>query len=297
MQTVQLILIKMLLGFCALLPLSAARSLGRTMARVYWPIGGRSRKITEINIAAAFPELSERERTELSKKSIESTGELFTEMGHVWLKPWPQVADLIIQETGVELVHAAKASGRGVILLGPHLGNWEVAGLHCAAQGDTVTLFQPPKIEGLGKVMIAARQSSGATLVPTDRRGLAALLRSVKNGGTSAILPDQAPGDINSGQNSLFMGVPCFTGTLASNMIKRTGAVAVFAYALRVDGGFTMHYMAAEQEIYDDDLSVSLAALNRGVERCVRCCVEQYQWEYKRFRVRPRDGQGLYDNM
>jgi KDO2-lipid IV(A) lauroyltransferase len=297
MQTFQLILIKMLLGFCALLPLSAARALGRAMARIYWPFGGRSRKITEINIAAAFPELSERERSALSKKSIESTCELLTEMGHVWLKPWHKVAGLILEETGVELVQAARASGRGVIVLGPHLGNWEVAGLHCGSFGNTVTLFQPPKMEGLGEIIIAARQSSGATLVPTDRRGLARLVRSVKNGGMSAILPDQAPGDINSGQNSLFMGTPCFTGTLASNMIKRTGAVAIFAYARRVEGGFTINYLPAEEEIYDEDLSVSLAALNRGVERCVRCCVEQYQWEYKRFRVRPRDGQGLYDNI
>jgi KDO2-lipid IV(A) lauroyltransferase len=91
--------------------------------------------------------------------------------------------------------------------------------------------------------------------------------------------------------------VPCFTGTLASNLIKRTGAVAVFGYAKRVPGGFSMCYLAAEDEIYDEDMSVSLAALNRGVERCVRACVEQYQWEYKRFRVRPRDGKGLYDNM
>jgi KDO2-lipid IV(A) lauroyltransferase len=218
-------------------------------------------------------------------------------MGHVWLKPWDYVSGLIVQETGVELVRAAQAAGRGVILLGPHLGNWEVAGLHCAALGSTVTLYQPPKIKGLGPIIKKARQASGATLVPTDGRGLATLLRSVKGGGMSAILPDQAPGDINSGENSLFMGIPCFTGTLASNMIRRTGAVAVFGFARRVPGGFAMSYHPAEDAIYDEDTAVSLLALNRGVERCVRSCVEQYQWEYKRFRVRPRDGQGLYDNL
>jgi KDO2-lipid IV(A) lauroyltransferase len=35
-------------------------------------------------------------------------------------------------------------------------------------------------------------------------------------------------------------------------------------------------------------MAVSLAALNRGVEACLRHCPEQYQWEYKRFRTRPR---------
>ena len=63
------------------------------------------------------------------------------------------------------------------------------------------------------------------------------------------------------------MGIPCFTGTLSSNMIQRTGAVAIFCFAHRVPGGFAMHYLPAEEEIYDENISVSLAALNRGVER------------------------------
>ncbi len=297
METVQLLLIKGMLGLCALLPLSLARGLGRLIARIYWPFGGRSRKVTEVNIAAAFPELSAEERRRLARESILSTGELFTEMGHIWLKPWEYVQNLIVEESGVELIREALATGRGVILLGPHLGNWEVAGLHCAALGKTFSLFQPPKIRGLAPILEKARQASGATLVPTDTRGLAKLLRNVKQGGLSAILPDQAPGDINSGENSLFMGVPCFTGTLASNMIRRTGAVAVFGYARRVPGGFAMSYHAAEDDLYNEDTTVSLMALNRGVEHLVRQSVEQYQWEYKRFRVRPSEGGGLYANL
>jgi KDO2-lipid IV(A) lauroyltransferase len=297
MNAIQLLLVRCALGLSALLPLSAARALGRMMAALYWPIGGRSRKVTQINIAAAFPELPATEQRNLARQSLCSTAELFMEMGHVWLKPWAYVSGLIVRKTGVELIREAQQSGRGVILLVPHLGNWEVIGLHAGTLGSAVSLYQPPKITGLGPIVKKARQASGATLVPTDGRGLAKLLKSVKNGGISGILPDQAPGDINSGQNSPFMGISCFTGTLASNMIRRTGALAVFGFAERVPGGFAVHYESAEDAIYDEDTATSLAALNRGVERCVRSCVEQYQWEYKRFRKRPRDGRGLYDNM
>jgi len=297
MNAIQLFLMRSALGLSALLPLAVARALGRALAAIYWPLGGRSRKVTEINIAAAFPELGPDEQRALARRSIQSTGELFMEMGHIWMKPWPYVSGLIVAETGVELIRDAQSSGRGVILLAPHLGNWEVVGLHAATLGSMVSLYQPPKIEGLGPIIEKARQASGATLVPTDSRGLAKLVRSVRGGGISGILPDQAPGDINSGENSPFMGISCFTATLASNMIRRTGALAVFAVAERVPGGFAIRYELAEEEIYSDDTSTSLAALNRGVERGVRRCVEQYQWEYKRFRRRPRDGQGLYDDM
>jgi KDO2-lipid IV(A) lauroyltransferase len=91
------------------------------------------------------------------------------------------------------------------------------------------------------------------------------------------------------------MGIPCFTGTLASNIIRRTGALAVFCMAQRVPGGFIIRYELAEPALYDADTAVSLAALNRGVEACLSHCVEQYQWEYKRFRVRPKWGPGFYD--
>ncbi len=297
MDTFKSIVIKGFLHFCALLPLGMARGLGRGVARLYWPIGGRSRRVTERNIQLAFPDLDPVSQARLARDSLVATAELATEMGHIWLRPWEYVSSLLLDVQGAELITDAQSQGRGVIVLGPHLGNWEMVGLHLATLGNTVSLYEPPKIAALGSMIEQARQRSGARLVPTDSRGIATLLRSVKRGQISGILPDQVPPELNAGENSPFMGIPCFTGTLASSMIRRTGALAVFALAQRVDGGFVLRYLPAEEEIYDEDNAVSLAALNRGVEACLRFCPEQYQWEYKRFRRRPKDGPGVYDDL
>jgi Kdo2-lipid IVA lauroyltransferase/acyltransferase len=297
MNALKAALVKLFLHSCALLPLSWARALGRGAVHLYWPFGGRSRKVTERNIELVFPELSAAEQQALAKRSLCATGELAAEMGHVWLRPIEYVQGLIKSVEGAELVSAAQEQGRGVIILAPHLGNWEISGLHLATLGPTVSLYEPPKLAGLGPLIRKGRERSGAALVPTDGRGLAKLLKSVKRGHISGILPDQAPGELNSGENAEFMGLPCFTGTLASNMIRRTGALAVYSFSERVPGGFVVRYSAAEEGIYAEDTAVSLAALNRGVEACVRQCVEQYQWEYKRFRVRPKQGPGVYDDL
>ncbi len=297
MDDLKAALFKALLKISSVLPLSVSRALGRTIARVYWPFGGRSRNVTERNIELAFPELSAREQRQLAKNSLLSTGELMAEMGHVWLQPWSYVQGLFTEIRGEELVREAQTAGRGVIVLAPHHGNWEMVGLHLPSLGQAVVLYAPPKIQALDPLIQQGRQHSGVTLVPTDSRGLAKLLRCVKDGGISGILPDQAPGDVGSGENSPFMGTPAFTPTLAINMLRRTGALAVFGFAQRVPGGFILHFLPAEPAIYDDDTAVSLAAMNRGVEACVRICPEQYQWEYKRFRVRPRQGPGVYDNL
>ena len=286
-----------LLHLSALLPISVARGMGRFAVRIYWPFGGHSRKVTLKNIRSAYPELSDAEQYALARRSLFATGELIGEMGHVWLKPWSAVSGLIKEIHGAELITDALKEGRGAVMLGPHVGNWEVAGLHLATLGKIISLYEPPKIASLGPVIERARQRNSGTMIPAGSRGLAKLLKNVKSGGLAGLLPDQVPSELNSGENSLFMGIPCFTGTLASNIIRRTGALAVFGVAQRVPGGFVIRYELAEPELYDADTAVSLAALNRGVEACLSNCVEQYQWEYKRFRVRPKDGPGFYDNM
>jgi len=297
MDQFKVLLIKGMLHLSALLPLSVARGMGRLVGRLYWPLGGRSRKVTLHNIRAVFPEMSDAEHRTLARRSLIATAETAAEMGHVWIRPWSELSQLVKEVHGTQLITNALKEGRGVVALAPHFGNWEVTGLHLGSLGKTVSLYSPPTLQALGPIIEKSRRGSGATLVPTTSRGLAKLLKSVKAGTISGILPDQVPPDVNAGENSLFMGIPCFTGTLACNIIRRTGALAIFGSAQRVPGGFVVRYELADPEIYDEDTAVSLAALNRGVETCLRRCVEQYQWEYKRFRVRPSDGPGFYDDM
>ena len=87
MNALKAALVKLFLHFCALLPLSWARALGRGAVHLYWPLGGRSRKVTERNIERVFPALSAAEQKSLAKRSLCATGELAAEMGHVWLRP------------------------------------------------------------------------------------------------------------------------------------------------------------------------------------------------------------------
>ena len=141
---------------------------------------------------------------------------------------------LIGEVEGAEAVRAALASGSGVIVLAPHLGNWEVLGLHLATLGDMVALYQPPKITELAAFIKHSRERSGGRLVATDPRGIAALVKCVKRGGISGILPDQVPNSEVGALNVPFMGVECGTASLGINLNKphrRSGL-----YGSRVSG-------------------------------------------------------------
>jgi KDO2-lipid IV(A) lauroyltransferase len=286
MDALKAALVKGLLRVCALLPLETARRVGRVLAAVNWRLGGRARQVTERNLALAYPQLPAPERDRLARQSLAATGELVAEMGFVWLRPWKRLLTCL-EVRGEDLVTNALAGKRGVLVLAPHLGNWEVVGLHLASCGPTVSLYQPPKLVAMDALIRKARRRTGAVLVPADRAGIAALMGALRAGGIAGILPDQVPAEGAGGLNAPFMGVPCYTGTLANRLLRRTDALAIMAFAQRVSGGFILHYRAAHRDVYSEDLRCAVSALNRAIEDCLRNCPEQYQWEYKRFRTRP----------
>lgn len=284
------------LRLVGLLPLSAARRLGALMGACAYRVNGRGTQVTRENLALCLPHLTAAERERMVHASLKETGKVATEVCVIWRNNHVPVKHYIRQIQGEELARRPLAEGKGLLILAPHLGNWEVLGLHLASLGKVTNLYQPPKLAGLDEVIRKGREKSGAHLVPTNAKGVAALLKNLKSGGICGILPDQNPNDDSSGDFAPFFGHPAFTMTLVHKLIQRTGCVAVFAFAKRRDQGFELIYRAAPEEIYSDDQQTSLAALNRGVEQLVMEAPEQYQWEYKRFKKVPPGGPRRYQS-
>ena len=228
----------------------------------------------------------------MARQSVQATGELAAEMGRLWGQPWTQT-EALLEVDGLACVTEPLASGQGVIVLGPHLGNWELLGMHLATLGNLVALYEPIALKKLDQLVHRGRQCTGGKLVPTTPRGIAELVRSVRAGGITGILPDQVPSDENAGLNAPFFGEPCFTAALACNLIRKSGAAAVMGTVLRTDRGFRAVYRPAEPGVHSDDTLEALSAINLGVEKLIAGNERQYQWQYKRFRCRP---QGLVDH-
>jgi KDO2-lipid IV(A) lauroyltransferase len=191
------------------------------------------------------------------------------------------------------VLQAALDNPRGTILLVPHQGNWEVIGLWVSTLTTMTSMYEPPKMAQLEHWIKSSRQRAGATLVPTNVRGVAALLKALRRGETTAILPDQVP-PAASGDFSPIFGVPAQTMTLVHNLIQKSGSQVLLCTALRADGGWRLHFMPAAEAINSADQQTSLDALNRGVESIVALAPSQYQWEYKRFKARPEGLPSIY---
>lgn len=284
------------LTFCSQQPLPRLHLWGRWLGHVVYRLNGRSVHITRTNIALCYPDLSKAEQEDSIKASITQTATMALELGWSWMIPFEELIASTCQVHGQEHLEAAKAEGNGVIILGPHLGNWEVFGLFLSHHYEMTAMYAVPKMEVLDKVITDGRSRSGMLMVPANMKGVAKLLRQLQKGELVGNLPDQEPDDISGGVFAPFMGIDAFSPKLVTRLIGKTGARIVAGFARRLpDGkGFDIHFIPADEAVYDTDDQTAVAGINRIVETLVEIAPDQYQWEYKRFKRRPEGQPKLY---
>lgn len=266
------------------LPLSACRALGWLLGNLAWLAKGRNYRMTEKNLRGSFPDLSNAEITSLTRNSLIETCCTASEAGAIWRNSWGWLNARIVAVEGEELLRAELARGKGLLVLAPHLGNWEVVAPYLASIAPLTAMYQPFPIPALDKLILEGRSKNNISMAPTNRKGVSMLLKALQAGNLVGVLPDQVPERDAGGEAIEFFGRPAMTMTLVSSLISRTQCRAVAVFAKRVKGGFKLITIAADPKIYSEDPLESLRGMNASVEACVRLAPAQYQWEYNRFR-------------
>lgn len=255
----------------------------------------RERHVTDVNLKAVYPNLSASERKALAHNSLRHSAATMLELGHAWMAAGDKVEAGILAVYGREKLDSAREEGRGVIVLAPHFGNWEVLNFWLSSHFPFTAMYEPPKIAALDPVIRHGRERMGASLVPTNPRGVAALLKALKRSEAIGILPDQEP-DWGSGVFAPFFNRDAYTATLLPKLVARTQARVVTGVALRIPGkGFEIHFLDADERVYSDIDVVSATGVNVCVEAAIALAPEQYQWEYKRYRKVVQEQQKLPD--
>lgn len=283
---------RVLVRLLARLPLSVLHRLGAAVGWVFihWP--NRQRRNALINLRLCYPDRPLEDLIRLRNRNLIEFGKTYLEIGYLWLRPLDQVHALVREVRGAE--HLVRPPGKGLIVLSPHLGAWELAGLHLARQGPTAIFYKPQRY--LDDLILAARRRCGAQLAPITARGIRVLVQALERGEYVGVLPDQEPKEDKGAVFAPLFGVPAFTMLLVQRLSRRTGAPVVFMFAERLPdaAGFRMHCIPAPDAIDDRDDVLAATALNRGIEQCVDVCPEQYVWPYKRFRRRAPGQPGVY---
>jgi KDO2-lipid IV(A) lauroyltransferase len=282
----------------ALLPWSLLDALGAALGYGFWRADSRERRIARANIDYCLPDWSADRRAQLERATLIHFGRIALEIAKVWFGSRAAFDRAIVAIEGEELMTVAAAEGRGVLLLAPHHGNWEVLGSYLGRHHPFTAMYLPARDAAVDGVIRIARTRSGGAIAAANNSGVRAVLKALKQGGVVGMLPDQVPKQAGAEFAPFFCG-QALTMTLAANLLQKTGARAVFGCAFRADDGrgFRIAFRAADPDIYSTDLVTSLAALNRGVEALILERPEQYQWEYKRFKAQPEGAPRLYRGL
>jgi Kdo2-lipid IVA lauroyltransferase/acyltransferase len=147
--------------------------------------------------------------------------------------------DTYVTAEGLEVMDAAIADGRGVVVFTGHLGNWELLAAFFGLRGYPVSVVARP-VKGGGRLNaqnVALRARSHVETLLRDDAGVSRLLlRALRKGRLLALLIDQSS---KRGQSVPvpFFGRPAPTQIGAAVLALHTGAPVVGAFIERRPSG------------------------------------------------------------
>jgi Kdo2-lipid IVA lauroyltransferase/acyltransferase len=273
-----------LLGWLSRRSLRLLHALGAALGWIAYLGARQYRRRLDENSALAG--LSKAER----RAAVADAGKLVAELPRLWLRPRHEPIADPLRWDGAEWLAELLALGKGLVLLTPHMGSFEVSAQAYAerfghAQPITV-LYRPARQRWLRELEQTARARDALATAPADFSGVRLMLRALKRGQTVGLLPDQVPPE-GMGVWVPFFGRPAYTMTLAARLVQQTGAAVAVLWTERLPrgGGYVVHAMPLPEALPEGgDESAAAAAINRSMEAVIRLEPTQYLWAYHRYK-------------
>jgi len=280
---------RLVLGVSAWLPLPVQHVLALLVARLVHGFGWRKLEIVRGNLALAFPQYAPRSVDRLVRANTGEMVKTLLECGPAWHRDEAWIQRRIVAVRGRSHVERPLHSGRGVLVLGGHLGNWELSILYGSLTLPIDYLYKPPRSVEVDRLLSGYRSRFGTEMIATGGASMRRALRKLRDGRALGMLFDQLPrgGDW---VEAPFFGRPVATMTLPHRLIRATGCAVVMGHCLRLPGGWKIRFDPVPDADHPDP-QIAAAAMNRVLEDVVRDAPEQYLWQYRRFEALPARAQ------
>jgi len=274
-----------LLKYISRQPLSVSRWIARILALIVNIFKvSKTSDVIRLNLEISLSELSTQERERITRAAIRNELMSYFEFFSIWGSSNQKNIERVHKVIGEDLLHDALAQNKGLVLIVPHFGTWEIMNAYVAQFTSMTIMYKPVKNQAADQFVRAARSREQANLVPTDESGVRQIFKALKQGGTTVILPDHTPNV--GGEYIPYFGVPLATSNLSAKLIQKTKARALFLYALRNENaGFDIHIEAIDEKIYQGDANQGTGIIINTIENLIQRHPEHYHWSYKRFRA------------
>ncbi|HHM23923.1 MAG TPA: hypothetical protein ENJ23_02685 [Bacteroidetes bacterium] len=275
------------------LPIEKAIAMHEPLGRLWFNVLKIRRDVAEDNVRRAFPGISPEEVSEIVRRCFAHYSRVAIEQ-ILLPKILLRYQDQFFAGANWEVLDQAQAEGRGVILVGGHLGNWELMGSLIAKRGYpvwAVATIQRNKM--VDRLINRHRRISGLRIIPKGeaRRKIPEVLRA---GHFLGLVSDQDAGE--RGVFVPFFGIPASTPAGAAVYSLRYGTALVYIASYLADGKYRFHFERLPVENYSGLNEENIRRVTllhvRKLEQDVRRFPEQYFWVHRRWKTPPPEQSG-----
>jgi lipid A biosynthesis lauroyl/palmitoleoyl acyltransferase len=284
----------LVLWIIAWLPVGLRMRLGAWLGRQMMRRNAKRRRIVDINLGLAFPELDEAGRTRLARQSFERAGQALLDLGYLWLRSRKALARRW-RVHGQEHLDAALASGRAPLVVTGHVVGLDMGAAYLSKVcGGGAGPYNPTGKPFLDAWMAHGRTRFGARLM-ARQEGLRPLVKALKAGTLVYYIPDEDLGPEHA-VFAPFFGVPKATVPMLGRL-ARLGDAVVLPYITRLDpqtGLYHIHIRPPLEDFPSEDVVADTMRMNAVLESMIREDPAQYMWSFKLFKTRPEGQPYLY---
>ena len=234
--------------------------------------------------------------------SVGEAGKLVMELPRLWLRPAAEPVNDPVRWEGAELIEAVLDAGKGLVLLTPHMGSFEICAQAYAqrfgARQPITVLYRPARQAWLRELEETARARPALATAPANLAGVRQMMRALRKGETLGLLPDQVPPD-GMGVWVPFFGQPAYTMTLAARLVLQNdaGVCLIWGDRLPQGAGYVVRVqplaapLPAKGEMDEDTwMTAAATVINQSMEVLIRARPQQYLWGYDRYKQPRRLG-------
>jgi len=268
----------------ARLPWPVQQGLGRGIGIVLMRLLGSRRKVALRNIELCYPDLDADQQQRMLRRNFEQFGIGLFEFARAW---WGSVEPMRgrVKVEGLEHLAAARAGGRGVIIISGHFVTLELAARLMCDHAPLAGMYRPHDTGAMEWAVLHGRLRYATAMF--TREELRPALKHLKQGGLLWFAPDQ---DTRRGDSVYvpFFGRPAYSLTSTHQLARLSGAAVMsFAHVRHDDGSYTLTLSPAFPGFPSKDATADTARVMAAIEDMVRAAPEQYLWLHRRFKRQP----------
>ncbi len=242
-------------------------------------------KVILENLRSAFPGLSEREYHRIHRLFVRNFSDVFHEIIRYSRLPANQLMQKV-QFKNPEILQEITGSGRSVMVLAGHFGNWEVLGLSLPLMTGCKTFAAAKKQADplFNDIIMDLRQRQGLDVLISQNL-YRSLLKQSHHPFAVFLLADQSPAKHEVDRFLPFLGLdtPVITGH--ERIARAMGIPVVFAAMKRVTRG---KYLVEFKLIADNPKALEEFELtkryNAFLEEMIREQPESWLWSHRRWK-------------